>query len=505
MKTVSIATKPLVYSTFRYINNKAWNALAEYVDNSIQSFENHREDLKRMNPGGKVCVKIQIDDNKITIEDNAWGIDELHYEKAFELANIPLDASGLNEFGMGMKVSSIWLSNYWTVETTAYGERVKKTVSFDLKEVVDQQETHLDVIEKPAPYNDHYTIVTLQQLSQNKPKQLATLKKHLASIYTKYIRDGILELIINGEVQKYEPLKILVASPVQYPDKPAIEWRQEVKFEAGKYKVNGFIGVLETMSTSADNGFLLFRRGRTIGSSGEDKYRPKELCGGVGSPQFKRIFGELELEGFDVSFTKNSFQEDEQFAQFIRDLTANLKKRINRQEIPDIFGQAERYIKPKTAAETKTKVRSFVKKLTQEIQKPVVDKEDLNAQSAINDLQPALVTATEDEYIKDVVPEFQKTKMPIIILGNEYQLELEFVSEGISTGLYSLTLDGGVYKTKINLSNPYFALMCNGEEESTRIILFIKSMVASEIHLMASGSTAGQEFRDCFNKFFGVL
>ena len=31
---VSIATRPLVYSTFRYINNKVWNALAEYIDNN---------------------------------------------------------------------------------------------------------------------------------------------------------------------------------------------------------------------------------------------------------------------------------------------------------------------------------------------------------------------------------------------------------------------------------------------------------------------------------------
>lgn len=38
---VSIATTPLVYQTFRYISNKVWNALAEYVDNSIASFQSH--------------------------------------------------------------------------------------------------------------------------------------------------------------------------------------------------------------------------------------------------------------------------------------------------------------------------------------------------------------------------------------------------------------------------------------------------------------------------------
>ena len=58
---VSIATKPLVYEVFRFINNKVWNALAEYVDNSIQSYLNHKEILNRINPDGKLTVTINID------------------------------------------------------------------------------------------------------------------------------------------------------------------------------------------------------------------------------------------------------------------------------------------------------------------------------------------------------------------------------------------------------------------------------------------------------------
>ena len=49
---VSIATRPLVYSAFRYINNKVWTALAEYIDNSLQSFLNHREELEKINHDG---------------------------------------------------------------------------------------------------------------------------------------------------------------------------------------------------------------------------------------------------------------------------------------------------------------------------------------------------------------------------------------------------------------------------------------------------------------------
>lgn len=107
---VSIATKPLVYSAFRYIENKVWNALAEYVDNAVQSFKDHIDILKNINPNGKLRVDINIDIEQdiITITDNAFGITNENYDRAFELANIPLDRKGLNEFGMGMKVSSIW-------------------------------------------------------------------------------------------------------------------------------------------------------------------------------------------------------------------------------------------------------------------------------------------------------------------------------------------------------------------------------------------------------------
>ena len=145
---VSIATKPLVYSAFRYIENKVWNALAEYVDNAIKSFKNNAEILSAINPNSKLRVEINIDiDNDIiTIRDNAFGITNDNYERAFELANIPLDRKGLNEFGMGMKVSSIWLSDLWTVETKAFGESDIKTLVFNIHEVTQNEEIELRLL-----------------------------------------------------------------------------------------------------------------------------------------------------------------------------------------------------------------------------------------------------------------------------------------------------------------------------------------------------------------------
>ena len=351
---VSIATKPLVYSAFRYIENKVWNALAEYVDNAVQSFKDHIDILKNINPNGKLRVDINIDIEQdiITITDNAFGITNENYDRAFELANIPLDRKGLNEFGMGMKVSSIWLSDLWTVQTKAYGESEIKTLVFDIHEVTKNQEVELPIITEPANLSEHYNIITLTKLSQNKPRtrQIAYVKKHLASIYSKYIREGILDLVVNGELLEDTQLQCLIAPYYKTPNGEKITWRREINFVAPKYDetgkqigvyyAKGFIGILEKMSTSVDNGILLFRRGRVIGSSYDEKFRPKILSGEEGSPRYKRIFGELELEGFDVSFTKSSFQDDDEFSTFIE----ILKGDIDRDKSLDLFGQALKYL-----------------------------------------------------------------------------------------------------------------------------------------------------------------
>lgn len=49
--TVSIKIQTGVYGQFRNLNNKVWFALAEYVDNAVQSFENNKVRLQKANKG----------------------------------------------------------------------------------------------------------------------------------------------------------------------------------------------------------------------------------------------------------------------------------------------------------------------------------------------------------------------------------------------------------------------------------------------------------------------
>ena len=142
VNTVSIKIQTGVYGQFRNLNNKVWFALGEYVDNAVQSFENNKEALQKAHNGKyQFEVKINIDweNDFIKIYDNACGIDTSNFQRAFEPANIPIDNTGLHEFGMGMKTASIWLANVWSVKTAALNETEERYVEFNLEKVLKEE------------------------------------------------------------------------------------------------------------------------------------------------------------------------------------------------------------------------------------------------------------------------------------------------------------------------------------------------------------------------------
>ncbi len=181
-------------------------------------------------------------------------------------ANIPIDNTGLHEFGMGMKTASIWLADLWSVRTTAIDENEERLVEFDLKKVLADKKELLEVENTRTEYSTHFTEITLNQLSKNAPSnyQVDKIKRHLLSIYRKFIRKGDMKLFINGEELIYEEPEILKAPFYNNPSGEIIEWKKEINFSTYKYKAVGFIGILNTMSTSTLNGISLFRRGRVI-------------------------------------------------------------------------------------------------------------------------------------------------------------------------------------------------------------------------------------------------
>lgn len=501
---VSIALQPSVYSTFRALNNTVALTLSEYVDNSVQSYLNNKDLLHATKPDYKFWVKIGINqvENRITIIDNAAGIDEKNYVRAFEPANIPLDATGLNEFGMGMKTASVWLADKWTVRTKALGENVERFTEFDIKKVIDENKEELTVTEVPKEKNEHYTEIILSKLSPNAPSsnQMDKIRRHLSSIYRKFIRNGEVEIIINGETLKSPIYEILEAPYYKSPDGEEIYWCKNIDFELGDYKAKGFIAILKNIQNNA-NGLVLLRRGRVIVGGGEDRYFPQVIFGQSGNFRYKRFFGELELEGFDVTFNKNGFRDEDDLSAFMEALRDEL-----RDPNFNLFSQADNY-RQKTKEQNTEIAKKIVsthnketkpKQLTRQIQD--VESRALNVQYQKQN-QELIINA---ETLGSISETFQ--------FGSDtYKFRVDLVTQGETDALYSVSQEKEVSETfdipcivcKINLSHPFF----NRFEQFKKgadyqpIVAIFKALALAEFLATKKKMEYPAELRMLFNQY----
>ena len=333
IETISIRPGVTVLSILRHLNYRPWFAIAEFVDNSIQSFLTNRDDLRQLGGQSVLRVDIEVDQSdggRIRIRDNAAGIPTSDYVRAFRPAQLPLDRTGLAEFGMGMKSAACWFSPSWQVRTSAPGETVERQVNFEIDEIVEDNLEELGVAEAPADAATHFTEISL--LTLHKPlagRTISKIKEHLSEIYRVFTRDGLLTLRFNGEALTYTEPDVLVAPLYDENNDPVgdpIEWRVDLDdFDFGQgLRVGGFAALRQKASTKYA-GFSLFRRKRLIEGSGDDKYRPQVIFGMPNDFVYQRLFGELHLEGFDVSHTKDGFRWDENEEPFLDLLKERLK------------------------------------------------------------------------------------------------------------------------------------------------------------------------------------
>lgn len=308
-------------SVLRHLNYKPWFAIAEFIDNAVQSYVSNRDALIALHgPDYKLKVDIRLETTGpglIVITDNAAGISAADFPRAFRAAQVPTDRSGLSEFGMGMKSAACWFAQAWTVRTKALGEAVERTITFDIRHIVDNRIESLDTTVReernPAPY----TVVTLRGLHHlPQGRTVGKIKEHLASIYRMFLRDGRLELTFNTEPLTYTSAPVLTAAPYSSPGAPVpdaqpVEWKKSINLDFGKgQRVTGFAALREVGSTPYA-GFALFRRDRLIEGSHDETYRPTFIFKQTNSYPYQRLFGELHVEGFEVSHTKDGFRWEE--------------------------------------------------------------------------------------------------------------------------------------------------------------------------------------------------
>jgi Histidine kinase-, DNA gyrase B-, and HSP90-like ATPase len=381
--------------------------MAEFVDNSIQSCLALRDELQRVEGKAfRLKVEIEIDPadrGRLAIRDNAAGIHKADYRRAFRPTEVPLDRTGLSEFGMGMKSAACWFSGIWTVRTTALGEPVERTVSFDIDRIVRDALEELNVETRSVDPDAHYTEVILSAL--HKPLQgrtIGKIKEHLASIYRIFLADGLLEVSFDYETLSYPQPNILVAPYFKDPLGESVRWHKRIDLDFGLgLRAHGFAALRDPGNVSKA-GFALFRRNRLIEGSADESYRPEFIFGKSNSYRHQRLFGELHLEGFEVSHTKDGFQWEEHEEIVLEMLRAALDK----EPLP-LLAQAEgRRVRLRTE-----EVRSGAEIATQrtadtmEREAPYVIEHQLGEEARAEDPPWALptTTATASRRVIDVI------------------------------------------------------------------------------------------------------
>ncbi|MDX8541479.1 ATP-binding protein [Mesorhizobium abyssinicae] len=363
---VNIRPGVSMLSVLPHLNYKPWFALGEFVDNALQSFLSRKGDIREVE-GRRFALSVDIDIDhsaqRIVIRDNAGGIEQETFPRAFRPAEVPADASGLSEFGMGMKSAAAWFAPRWSVRTKALGENVERTVRFDIDKIVKDTIEELEVHSRAVSADQHYTEIVLDDVRKMPQKRtLAKICDHLSSIYRVFTRRGDMMLSLNGEALTFDDPEILSAHYWKRKSEPARLWRKEMRIElSGGRRAEGFVAIRAKGSTSRA-GLALLRRDRLIEGSADEAYRPPEIFGATNSFVYQRVFGELNLIGFKVSHTKDGIRWDESEEEFV----SKLKTALSTPDLP-LLDQAQNWRSTETARENRPHAQKAIKEMQEEM------------------------------------------------------------------------------------------------------------------------------------------
>lgn len=309
-KKINIRPTSSVYATYKRLSYQPWTAIAEFVDNSTQSFYDHKEELmaQKYSKGLNINIKYiedAIDGDRLEITDDAYGMEWKDFQRAVVLDQPPKNTSGRNEFGMGLKTAACWFGSLWSVESTQLNSITKYYTEINIDELGKYKKEEIDVTEETVNKKEHFTKIVIKRLNKHivGSRTIGKVKELLSSIYREDLRTGLVRITYNGSVLQFKEV-------FPYTDDDSKKWKKDISFvvqhEGRELAVKGFIAIRIPGSVK-DAGFTLIRRGRVIVGGPEKNYRPSELFGDANSYAWQRMYGELHMDNWPVTQAKDGF------------------------------------------------------------------------------------------------------------------------------------------------------------------------------------------------------
>lgn len=323
---IDITLPQKAYAIFESLNYATWNAVGEFIDNSIQSHLNNKKRLKKLEKNYKLKIDIKLNQNKLEIFDNAAGIDKNSLKKGLKPATKPDFSEGLSEFGMGMKTSAFWLCRRWKIVSKHFDSKEEFTVEFDNVEIYTKNIKKIVAYPKIIGNNEHYTRLILEEIIIDgiNEKVIEDLKENLASMYRHYIRNDEIDIYFNDEKLTFKKYGVLRGKK-EYGDNKEINWHKKIDFtlSSGK-RITGEAGLLETGKPTRA-GFTYLRRNRVIEGLVAG-VKIIEILGTANTKRSQRVFAELNLDAFRVSHTKDKILFGNEIYEFKEKLKGALEE-----------------------------------------------------------------------------------------------------------------------------------------------------------------------------------
>ena len=260
------------------------------------------------------------------------------------------------------------------------------------------------------------------------------------------------------------------------------------------HHVLGFVGILGGKDSGFKKaGFALFRRDRVvIGSEGE-YYKPLRIYQEAQSKISHKLFGELDLDDFQINQAKDGFVWDDgledafldslkiQIQEYIRFANKSINERDNSFDSNDKRGRE------KTKQETQKSfdnIMSDRNNLQTHIEIKTQEEIEFD-DSFVNcpDYKETIYKETTEEYTVPVGRKTEKIKVTWSQAGTAYWFEFNSKDNEV----------------KINISHPFFKPFCSSQDFKTVLNKFVIAIILSEKNASMNADKEGYAYIDDIN------
>ena len=124
-------------TSYRRLAYTPWHAIAEFVDNSTQSYFNNKDALDRAYSDERTKLTVSIvyqreSGGLLRVVDNAMGMSYEELEHALHIGRPPACTDGRSKYGLGLKTAASWIGNKWTIRTKKLGDTVEHEVTVNI-------------------------------------------------------------------------------------------------------------------------------------------------------------------------------------------------------------------------------------------------------------------------------------------------------------------------------------------------------------------------------------